>query len=127
MRGPLRVLVVDDERAFAEVVAGYLPRESSEGALAHDGPSAVAAACRDKPEFVVLDVMLPGCDGAEVCRQFRAFSDAYVIMLTACDGELDKLVGVAAAQTTTSGGRSRRASSSPGSRATNDRPGASCT
>jgi DNA-binding response OmpR family regulator len=95
MPGSFRVLVVDDEHALAEVVSGYLRREGFTVDLAHDGPSAVAAARRDRPDLVVLDLMLPGFDGVEVCRQLRTFSDAYVIMLTARDEEVDKVVGLA--------------------------------
>jgi DNA-binding response OmpR family regulator len=92
---PLRVLVVDDETALAGVVAGYLGREGFAVDLAHDGPAAVAAARANPPDLVVLDIMLPGFDGIEVCRQLRTFTDAYVIMLTARDEEVDKIVGLA--------------------------------
>ena len=94
MPDPLRVLVVDDETALAGVVAGYLRREGFSVDLAHDGPAAVAAAREHKPDLVVLDVMLPGFDGIEVCRQLRGFTDAYIIMLTARDEEVDKVVGL---------------------------------
>ncbi|HEX2705047.1 MAG TPA: response regulator transcription factor [Candidatus Lustribacter sp.] len=94
MPDPLRVLVVDDEQALAGVVAGYLEREGFAVDLAYDGPAAVAAAREHRPELVVLDVMLPGFDGIEVCRQLRGFSDAYIIMLTARDEEVDKVVGL---------------------------------
>ena len=94
MPDPLRVLVVDDEVALATVVASYLQREGFTVDLAHDGPGAVAAAREQPPDLVVLDVMLPGFDGIEVCRQLRAFTDAYVIMLTARDEEVDKIVGL---------------------------------
>src|SRR5450756_1049804 len=94
MTEPLRVLVVDDERALAEVVASYLRREGFEAILAHDGPGAVAAAREAVPDLIVLDVMLPGFDGVEVCRQLRGFTDAYIIMLTARDEEIDKIVGL---------------------------------
>jgi DNA-binding response OmpR family regulator len=94
MPDPLRVLVVDDEVALATVVASYLEREGFSVELAHDGPGAVAAARARPPDLVVLDVMLPGFDGIEVCRQLRAFTDAYVIMLTARDEEVDKIVGL---------------------------------
>lgn len=92
--GPLPVLVVDDEVPLAQVVASYLLREGFAVELAHDGPSAVAAARTCDPALVVLDVMLPGFDGLEVCRQIRTFSDCYVIMLTARDEELDKVLGL---------------------------------
>jgi len=94
MPDPLRVLVVDDEVALATVVASYLQREGFSVDLAHDGPGAVAAAREQPPDLVVLDVMLPGFDGIEVCRRLRAFTDAYVIMLTARDEEVDKIVGL---------------------------------
>ena len=94
MADALQVLVVDDEVALAGVVASYLQREGFEVLLAHDGPTAVAAAREHRPDLVVLDVMLPGFDGIEVCRQLRQFTDAYVIMLTARDEEVDKVVGL---------------------------------
>ncbi|MFZ0325338.1 MAG: response regulator transcription factor [Actinomycetes bacterium] len=94
MPDPLRVLVVDDEQALAGVIASYLEREGFAVDLAHDGPTAVAAARDHRPDLVVLDVMLPGFDGVEVCRQVRGFSDAYIIMLTARDEEVDKVVGL---------------------------------
>ena len=94
MANPLRVLVVDDEVALAGVIASYLQREGFDVTQAHDGPSAVDKARRDAPDLVVLDVMLPGLDGIEVCRQLRTFTDAYIIMLTARDEEVDKIVGL---------------------------------
>ncbi len=90
----VRVLVVDDERPLAEVVAGYLRREGFVVEVAHDGRAAIALARVHVPDLVVLDVMLPGIDGVEVCRQLRTFTDAYVIMLTARDEELDKVVAL---------------------------------
>jgi len=90
----LTVLVVDDEIALAGVVAGYLEREGFQVVQAHDGPSAVELAESLRPDLIVLDVMLPGFDGVEVCRRIRQFTDAYVIMLTARDEEVDKIVGL---------------------------------
>ncbi len=90
----MTVLVVDDEIALAGVVAGYLEREGFTVLQAHDGPSAVALAESRRPDLIVLDVMLPGFDGVEVCRQVRQFTDAYIIMLTARDEEVDKIVGL---------------------------------
>lgn len=94
MTSPGRVLVVDDEEPLAGVVASYLKAEGFVVELAHDGPTAVAAAQQQTPDLVVLDVMLPGFDGVEVCRRIRAFSDCYIIMLTARDEEIDKVVGL---------------------------------
>lgn len=94
MAEPLKVLVVDDEVPLAGVIASYLQREGFEVRQAHDGPSAVDAAREQQPDVVVLDIMLPGFDGIEVCRQLRQFSDAYVVMLTARDEEVDKIVGL---------------------------------
>ncbi|WP_101951455.1 response regulator transcription factor [Mycobacterium sp. 3519A] len=90
----LRALVVDDETPLASVVAGYLKREMFEVHLAHDGHSALDLAREADPDVVILDIGLPGVDGVEVCRQLRAFSDAYVVMLTARDTELDTIVGL---------------------------------
>ncbi|HYN66222.1 MAG TPA: response regulator transcription factor [Ornithinibacter sp.] len=94
MLEPMTVLVVDDEIALARVVAGYLEREGFSVVQAHDGPTAVALARSALPDLIVLDVMLPGFDGVEVCRQVRQFTDAYIIMLTARDEEVDKVVGL---------------------------------
>jgi len=89
-----RALVVDDEVALADVVASYLKRESFETSVAHDGDNALTLAREVDPDVVILDIGLPGLDGIEVCRQLRVFSDAYVIMLTARDTELDTIVGL---------------------------------
>jgi len=89
-----RALIVDDEAPLADVVASYLKRELFEVHLAHDGQRALALASEVDPDVVILDIGLPGVDGIEVCRQLRAFSDAYVIMLTARDTEVDTVVGL---------------------------------
>jgi DNA-binding response OmpR family regulator len=86
-----KVLIVEDEVPLAKVVASYLEREGFEVGLAHDGPSAVQQARDLSPDLIVLDLMLPGLDGVEACRQIRTFTDAYVIMLTARDDEADKV------------------------------------
>ncbi len=88
------VLVVDDEVSLADLVAGYLKKEGYEVTVAYDGTSALTKAREARPEVVVLDVMLPGMDGIEVCRDLRKFSDAYVVMLTAKSEEIDKIVGL---------------------------------
>jgi len=89
-----RVLVVDDEPPIVELVRGYLRREGWEVFTVADGPAAIAAVREHAPDVVVLDLMLPGLDGVEVCRQLRTFSDVYVIMLTARGEEIDRVVGL---------------------------------
>lgn len=89
-----RALVVDDEEPLAEVVASYLEREHFEVTVCHSGVDALAVARQVDPDVVVLDLGLPGIDGLEVCRQLRTFSDAYVVMLTARDTEVDTIVGL---------------------------------
>ena len=91
----LRVLVVEDEVELAAVVASYFEREGYLVESAADGPSAVEKARNSSPDLIILDLMLPGFDGIEVCRQVRTFSDAYILMLTARDEEVDKIVGFA--------------------------------
>ncbi|MFN8520271.1 MAG: response regulator transcription factor [Chloroflexota bacterium] len=88
------VLVVDDEPPIIELVRGYLLREGWEVETAADGPTALDIARVREPDVVILDVMLPGLDGVEVCRQLRTFSDAYVLMLTARGEEIDRIVGL---------------------------------
>ena len=89
-----RALVVDDEEPLAEVIASYLQREHFEVTVCHTGVDALSAARQVDPDVVVLDLGLPGIDGLEVCRQLRTFSDAYVVMLTARDTEVDTIVGL---------------------------------
>ncbi|MDQ2830695.1 MAG: response regulator, partial [Chloroflexota bacterium] len=92
---PTTILVVDDEANLVELVGDYLQREGYRVLVASDGPTALALAQTDRPDLVVLDVRLPGLDGIEVCRRLRAFSDAYVLMLTARAEEIDTIVGLA--------------------------------
>jgi DNA-binding response OmpR family regulator len=90
----VRALVVDDEPSLVRAVAEYLRHEGYTVDTAGDGDTALAAARTAPPDVVVLDLMLPGIDGVEVCRQLRTFSDAYVIMLTARTDEVDTLIGL---------------------------------
>jgi len=90
----LRVLVVEDEPDLASVIAAYLRGELFEVTIAGTGPVAISMAKDLRPDLVVLDIMLPGFDGIEVCRQLRTFTDCYVIMLTARDDEVDKVIGL---------------------------------
>lgn len=89
-----RALVVDDEVPLAEVVASYLEREQFEAIVADNGIDAISVARDLDPDVVILDLGLPGIDGLEVCRQLRTFSDAYVVMLTARDTEIDTVLGL---------------------------------
>ena len=88
--GP-RILVVDDEDSILDFVEMGLRYEDFEVELARDGPSALAAAARRRPDLVILDLNLPGLDGLEVCRRLRQSSDVPIVMLTA-RGEVDERV-----------------------------------
>lgn len=94
-RRSLTVLVVDDEPPIVELVRGYLEREGWNVIWASDGRQTLELIARERPDVVVLDLMLPGLDGIEVCRELRKFSTAFVVMLTAKSEEVDKLVGLA--------------------------------
>ena len=89
-----RVLVVDDDATVADVVRRYLERDGYAVQLAADGETALALAAEHRPDLVVLDLMLPGIDGLEVCRRLRATSDVPVVMLTALGEESDRVVGL---------------------------------
>lgn len=88
------ILVVDDEPPIVNLVRGYLERDGCRVVTADDGLKALERIRTDQPDVVVLDLMLPGLDGLEVCRRMRAFSDAYVLMLTARAEEIDRIVGL---------------------------------
>jgi DNA-binding response OmpR family regulator len=91
---PRRILVVEDEATIAASIAARLQKEGFDVEVAHDGPSAIDR-CRDvRPDLVVLDVMLPGVDGLEVCREIQRHRPVPVLMLTARDSETDVLVGL---------------------------------
>jgi len=89
-----RVLVVDDDPNVAEVVTRYLEREGYEVETVADGLVAVDRATADPPDLVVLDLMLPGIDGLEVCRRLRSLAPVPVIMLTAKGDETDRIIGL---------------------------------
>jgi DNA-binding response OmpR family regulator len=89
-----RVLVVDDEPTVREVVQHYLEREGYRVQAADDGPAALAALAADAPDLIVLDLMLPGVDGLDVCRQVRATGATPIIILTAKGHESDRIVGL---------------------------------
>ena len=91
---PARILVVDDEASITEFVSYNLRKEGYEVAVATTGDEALALAHETAFDLVVLDVMLPGMDGYEVCRRLRAESSVPVLFLSARDTELDKVVGL---------------------------------
>lgn len=89
-----RVLIVEDEESLADPLAFLLRKEGFEAAVVTDGPSALAEFDRSGADIVLLDLMLPGMSGTEVCKQLRARSGVPVIMVTARDSELDKVLGL---------------------------------
>jgi DNA-binding response OmpR family regulator len=91
---PTRVLVVDDEPTVREVVAGYLRRDGHAVSEAGDGDTALELLERERPDLVVLDMMLPGVNGLDILRRIRAAGDLPVIMLTARSEESDRVAGL---------------------------------
>jgi two-component system alkaline phosphatase synthesis response regulator PhoP len=91
---PKKVLVIDDEPKIVEICRDYLKASGFEVVSASDGPQGLSAARREKPDLIVLDLMLPGMDGLDVCRSLRRESSTPIIMLTARVEESDKLVGL---------------------------------
>jgi two-component system response regulator RegX3 len=89
-----RVLVVEDEDSFSDALSFLLRKEGFEVAVATSGPAALEEFDRAGADIVLLDLMLPGLGGLEVCRELRKRSDVPVVMLTAKDGEVDKVVGL---------------------------------
>jgi len=91
---PETILIVDDEQHIIDLAKLYLEQEGYKTASATDGKSALNMILRDKPNLVVLDLMLPELDGWEVCRRVRAESDVPIIMLTARSEDIDRIVGL---------------------------------
>jgi two-component system response regulator RegX3 len=89
-----RVLVVEDEESFSDALSFMLRREGFEVGVASTGTDAVAMFDQHGADLVLLDLMLPGMSGTEVCRTLRAKSNVPIIMVTAKDGEVDKVVGL---------------------------------
>jgi two-component system, OmpR family, response regulator RegX3 len=89
-----RVLVVEDEESFSDALSYMLRREGFEAVVAGTGPDALAEFDRAGADIVLLDLMLPGLSGTEVCRALRSRSTVPIIMLTAKDSEVDKVVGL---------------------------------
>jgi two-component system, OmpR family, response regulator RegX3 len=89
-----RVLVVEDEESFSDALSYMLRKEGFEVAVCATGPDAIESFYRSGADLVLLDLMLPGLPGSEVCRALREKSNVPVIMLTAKDSEIDKVVGL---------------------------------
>jgi len=89
-----KILVVEDEASFSEALSYVLGKEGFEVTVADTGDGAIAAFDKSGADLVLLDLMLPGLSGTEVCKQLRARSDVPIIMLTAKDTEVDKVVGL---------------------------------
>ncbi|NKB57160.1 MAG: response regulator [Alphaproteobacteria bacterium] len=88
------ILIIEDDRNIADLVRRYLERAGYESLVAHDGAEGLAMAQSHKPRFVILDVMLPGMDGWEVCRALRKVSEIPILILTARAEEMDRVVGL---------------------------------
>ncbi len=88
------ILVIEDEPKIARLARDYLEKYGYRVLLAADGPAGLAAARRESPDLVLLDLLLPGLDGREVCRRLRAESAVPIIMLTALAEESDQIVGL---------------------------------
>ncbi|MCL7453459.1 MAG: response regulator transcription factor [Anaerolineae bacterium] len=89
-----RILIVDDEPPIVDMLAYNLKRANYEVLIARDGQQALDKARREQPDLIILDLMLPRLDGLEVCRALRRERDVPIIMLTARDSEVDRVVGL---------------------------------
>ena len=88
-----RILIVDDDSSIAELISLYLEKECFSTKIAEDGEEALSIFEKEGAELLILDLMLPGIDGYEVCRRIRAFSDVPIIMLSAKGETFDKVLG----------------------------------
>src|SRR5579863_2084637 len=94
--GERRILVIEDERCLTDVLSYTLTREGYEPIIAHDGQEGLRKAQMQLPDLIILDIMLPGIDGLEVCKQLRAGKQTAsipILMLTAKSEEMDQVVG----------------------------------
>ena len=91
---PPRILVIEDEELIAESLRLSLQKEGFEVLVASDGDAGLAAAQRDHPDAIILDILLPGMNGFDVCREIRRGSDVPILMLTARGDEVDRVVGL---------------------------------
>jgi DNA-binding response OmpR family regulator len=91
---PIRAMIVDDAPELCMMLEPLLSREGFDVKTAADGDGAVELARSFDPDVIILDLILPGLDGLEACRRIRSFSDAYVVMVSAKDSEIDTVVGL---------------------------------
>ena len=91
---PSKVLVIEDDKSIAELIRDYLEINSIEADLAFDGPSGLAKALEANHDLIVLDLMLPGMDGFEICRRLRAQSQKPILILSARKDDIDKIRGL---------------------------------
>jgi DNA-binding response OmpR family regulator len=89
-----KILIVDDEQSIVDVLAYNLTKAGHQPIVARDGEQALRLARVERPDLVILDLMLPGMDGLDVCRELRKDGDTAIIMLTAKDEEVDRVVGL---------------------------------
>lgn len=89
-----KILVVEDEKAIADILDFNLKKEGYTVVCAYDGEDGLSAALKEKPDLILLDVMLPKLDGFEVCKEIRKTSNVPIIMLTAREEEVDKILGL---------------------------------
>lgn len=89
-----KILVVDDEQPIADILKFTLEKEGYEVIIAYDGEEAIRLALNESPDLILLDIMLPKRDGMDVCRTIRQKADMPIVMLTAKDSEVDKVVGL---------------------------------
>ncbi len=94
MSGKQKILIVDDDENIAELISLYLTKECFETRIEHDGESALEAFDQFMPDLILLDLMLPGMDGYQVCREIRAKSSTPIIMLSAKGEVFDKVLGL---------------------------------
>ena len=88
------VLIVEDDRKTAELLVTYFNRDGFRTLAVHDGRQAAAVAASERPAFVILDLMLPGLNGWDICREIRRTSDVPILFLTARDDETDRVLGL---------------------------------
>lgn len=89
-----QIIIIEDEEKIAQILVDYLDRDGFKTVVLHEGSNAVETIKANNPEFVILDLMLPGKDGLTICREVRQFSTVPILMLTARVDEIDRLLGL---------------------------------